>query len=109
MAAAILETGLQRTVRHHTSILNELLRPAKLYISGKEIRNEFSAGRIAQCNINSVFCGSADGRRALILEIMPKRLEVVLKKFDKPDEIRTFEKGRFELVKIGGMREEHFR
>jgi len=28
--------------------------------------------------------------------------EVVLKRFDHPDEIRTFEKGRFELVHIGG-------
>ena len=30
-------------------------------------------------------------------------LEVVLKKFDEPDEIRKFEKGKFELVHIGGM------
>jgi hypothetical protein len=29
--------------------------------------------------------------------------EVVLKRFDRPDEIRTFEKGRFELVHIGGI------
>jgi quercetin dioxygenase-like cupin family protein len=29
--------------------------------------------------------------------------EVVLKKFDNPDEVRTFDKGRFELVRIGGM------
>ena len=29
--------------------------------------------------------------------------EVVLKRFEKPDEVRTFEKGRFELVHIGGM------
>jgi quercetin dioxygenase-like cupin family protein len=29
--------------------------------------------------------------------------EVVLKRFEKPDEIRTFEKGKFELVRIGGM------
>jgi hypothetical protein len=27
----------------------------------------------------------------------------VLKRFDAPDEVRTFEKGRFELVNIGGM------
>jgi quercetin dioxygenase-like cupin family protein len=27
--------------------------------------------------------------------------EVVLKKFDHPDEVRTFEKGRLELVRIG--------
>ena len=30
-------------------------------------------------------------------------LEVVLKRFDRPDEVRTFEKGRFEIVHIGGM------
>jgi hypothetical protein len=29
--------------------------------------------------------------------------QVVLKRFEKPDEIRTFEKGKFELVHIGGM------
>lgn len=29
--------------------------------------------------------------------------DVVLKRFEKPDEVRTFEKGRFEVVKIGGM------
>jgi quercetin dioxygenase-like cupin family protein len=30
-------------------------------------------------------------------------LEVILKRFEKPDEVRTFEKGRFELVHLGGM------
>jgi mannose-6-phosphate isomerase-like protein (cupin superfamily) len=30
-------------------------------------------------------------------------LEVVLKRFDKPDESREFEKGKFELLRIGGM------
>jgi len=29
--------------------------------------------------------------------------DVILKRFDQPDETRTFEKGRFELVHIGGM------
>lgn len=29
--------------------------------------------------------------------------EVILKHFDHPDEVRTFDKGRFELVHIGGM------
>jgi hypothetical protein len=28
---------------------------------------------------------------------------VILKRFEKPDEVREFEKGRFEVVKIGGM------
>jgi hypothetical protein len=30
-------------------------------------------------------------------------LETVLKRFEEPDEIRVFEKGKFELVRIGGM------
>jgi hypothetical protein len=30
-------------------------------------------------------------------------LEVVLKRFENPDETRVFEKGRFEIVQIGGM------
>jgi ethanolamine utilization protein EutQ (cupin superfamily) len=30
-------------------------------------------------------------------------LAVVLKRFDAPDEVRTFDKGRFELVRLGGM------
>jgi quercetin dioxygenase-like cupin family protein len=29
--------------------------------------------------------------------------EVILKRFDEPDEVRTFEKGKFELVRIGAM------
>ncbi len=30
-------------------------------------------------------------------------LEVILKRFDDPDEVRLFEKGRFEIIRIGGM------
>ena len=30
-------------------------------------------------------------------------LEVILKRFDAPDETREFEKGKFEIVRIGGM------
>ncbi|HLY59049.1 MAG TPA: cupin domain-containing protein, partial [Stellaceae bacterium] len=30
-------------------------------------------------------------------------LNVVLKRFETPDEIREFPKGRFELVRLGGM------
>lgn len=29
--------------------------------------------------------------------------EVILKRFEEPDEVRTFEKGKFELVHLGGM------
>jgi hypothetical protein len=30
-------------------------------------------------------------------------MEVILKRFDNPDEVRTFEMGKFEIVRIGGM------
>ena len=30
-------------------------------------------------------------------------LDVILRRFESPDEVRTFEKGRFELVSIGGV------
>jgi len=30
-------------------------------------------------------------------------LDVILKRFDEPDETRTFSKGKFDLVRIGGM------
>jgi len=30
-------------------------------------------------------------------------LEVILKRFEAPDEIRIFEKGKFEVVRLGGM------
>jgi quercetin dioxygenase-like cupin family protein len=29
--------------------------------------------------------------------------EVILKRFEQPDEVRAFEKGKFELVHLGGM------
>jgi quercetin dioxygenase-like cupin family protein len=29
--------------------------------------------------------------------------DVILKRFEHPDEVRTFEKGKFELVHLGGM------
>lgn len=31
------------------------------------------------------------------------QLDVILKRFEQPDELREFEKGRFELVRLGGM------
>src|SRR5271167_2372687 len=34
---------------------------------------------------------------------MQRLLEPVLKRFEAPDEIRTFEKGKFEIVRIGSM------
>ena len=32
-----------------------------------------------------------------------KEIDVILKRFDSPDEVRVMEKGKFELVHIGGM------
>jgi hypothetical protein len=34
---------------------------------------------------------------------MQPALEIILKRFESPDEIRTFEKGKFELVRLGPM------
>ncbi len=34
---------------------------------------------------------------------MAANFDVILKRFDDPDEVRTFEKGRFETVTLGGM------
>jgi hypothetical protein len=30
-------------------------------------------------------------------------VDVILKRFEKPDELRRFEKGKFEIVRLGGM------
>ena len=32
-----------------------------------------------------------------------EQIEVILKSFEAPDEVRAMEKGRFELVQLGGM------
>ena len=29
--------------------------------------------------------------------------DIILKRFEKPDEVRTFEKGKFEVINLGGM------
>jgi len=34
---------------------------------------------------------------------MTAPVETILRRFDAPDEVRVFPKGRFELVRIGGM------
>ena len=31
------------------------------------------------------------------------KLDVIVRRFDRPDEVRTFEKGRFELIRIHGL------
>src|SRR5256885_5262432 len=35
--------------------------------------------------------------------MLPDYIDFLIKLFENPDEVRTFEKGRFELIKIGGM------
>lgn len=30
-------------------------------------------------------------------------LDVILRRFEEPDEVREFEKGRFEIVRVGGL------
>jgi len=35
--------------------------------------------------------------------MLPDYTDFLIKRFEKPDEVRTFEKGRFELVRIAGM------
>jgi hypothetical protein len=30
-------------------------------------------------------------------------LDLILRRFEEPDEVRTFEKGRFEIVRLGGL------
>jgi hypothetical protein len=32
-----------------------------------------------------------------------RMFEVILKRFDAPDETRTFSKGKFDLIRVGGM------
>lgn len=34
---------------------------------------------------------------------MNKDVEVILKRFEQPDEVRHFEKGKFETITLGGM------
>jgi 2-hydroxychromene-2-carboxylate isomerase/quercetin dioxygenase-like cupin family protein len=41
--------------------------------------------------------------RELRSETNRAKLDVTLKRFEEPDEVRIFEKGRFEIVHIGGM------
>src|SRR5260370_34648974 len=35
--------------------------------------------------------------------MMAQNMDLMLKRFEQPDEVRTFEKGKFEIVRIGGM------
>ena len=34
---------------------------------------------------------------------LPAMIDVILKRFEHPDETRTFEKGKFEIIELGGM------
>jgi hypothetical protein len=38
-----------------------------------------------------------------VTNMSPESVAVILKRFEQPDEIRTMARGRFELVRIGGL------
>src|SRR6185437_3435039 len=57
-------------------------------------------GKVTSPAMNAWEENSREGGPGRMQDAMQK---VVLKRFEKPDEIRTFEKGKFELVRIGGM------
>jgi hypothetical protein len=35
--------------------------------------------------------------------MLPNYDDLLIKRFEQPDEVRTFEKGKFEVVKVGSM------
>lgn len=39
----------------------------------------------------------------LSIEVILAKLETILKRFGAPDEVRVLEKGKFELIRLGGM------
>jgi hypothetical protein len=41
--------------------------------------------------------------RSIDSEMLPNYDDFLIKRFEQPDEVRTFEKGKFEIVKIGSM------
>ena len=41
--------------------------------------------------------------KALGLPVENSKMKVVLKRFENPDEVTHFEKGKFETVELGGM------
>jgi len=43
------------------------------------------------------------GRRRILFAMNAHMLDVVLKRFDAPDETRTFPKGRFDVVRVGAV------
>lgn len=47
--------------------------------------------------------GELGGKFACDYEEEMTVLDVILKRFEQPDEVRTFEKGKFEVIHIGGM------
>jgi hypothetical protein len=51
----------------------------------------------------SACVGTNRGLEGGVRATLPKMNSVVIKKIALPDEVRTFKKGRFELVEIGGL------
>ena len=50
-----------------------------------------------------VFTGPSQTYAAINFKEEITMLEVIVKRFENPDEVRLFEKGRFEVVNIAGM------
>ena len=65
------------------------------------------------CRLPGARMVSSLSRRAALVEVVswlweesvmsPEQVEIILKKFEQPDEVRSMENGKFELVHIGGM------
>jgi transcriptional regulator with XRE-family HTH domain len=58
---------------------------------------------LSELAIESFFPVDKRTQDALISKGVKRMLDVILKRFEAPDETRLFEKGKFEIVHIGGM------
>src|SRR5687768_16862423 len=43
------------------------------------------------------------GARSRLVRMSPETITVILKRFETPDEVREMVKGRFEVVRLGGL------
>ncbi len=70
----------------HLTFQRDSLAPANFQISQLE--------QIRRSDSNDIRLGSG---------MLPNYDDFLIKRFEQPDEVRTFEKGKFEIVKIGSM------
>ena len=69
--------------------------------SRKQKRNPASCSLLA-CS-TAAACQSVPFSLEFSCAMSSDRINVILKRFERPDEVRVLQKGRFELVHIGGM------